>query len=447
MLSPERLHAALANALQRHAVPGQKLVLGLSGGIDSVALLHALQHPGFAGYPLFCVHVHHGLSPHADAWADFCEALCAKFQIPLVIHRVTINRLDAAGIESAARTARRQVFAQLDADVVLTAHHQNDQAETLLLQLLRGAGPKGLAAMPEWQHHPAWRAAQLRPWLEVTRAQIEHYARDHELAWIDDESNSDTEYNRNYLRHTLLPLLAHRFPSVVPTLARSAALQAEASELLQALAKCDAEQCVTADRLDCSCLADLSLPRARNLLRWFIEQQGLRMTSERRLDEGLRQLLHAAHDARVSVTIHPGIELRRYQRGAYLVPVRASAKQAPVRWQGEPTLRLDAAGWEIALNPVRGEGLSVAKLNAAQVELGVRQGGERLRLVRNGVHRSLKNLLQEAGLPPWQRACIPLLWCDGKLAWASGIGFDADYLATADEPGVMPACHATRVAG
>lgn len=443
----ERLHAALASALQRHALPGQKLVLGLSGGIDSVAMLHALQHPHFSVYELSCVHVHHGLSPHADAWADFCAQLCAGFKLSLTLHRVTVNRHDPAGIEGAARTARRQVFAQLDAEFVLTAHHQNDQAETLLLQLLRGAGPKGLAAMAESQHHSGWQALQLRPWLQVTRAQIEQYAQQHALAWIDDESNSDTAYSRNYLRHTLMPLLTHRFPAVVPTLARSAALQAEASELLQELANVDALQCVSGNRLDCPSLAKLTVPRARNLLRWFIAQHGLRMTSERRLDEGLRQLLHAAHDARVRVAIHPGTELRRYRGGAYLVPVRACAKQAAVRWQGEPTLRLEQAAWDITLNAVCGAGLSLVRLNAAHVELGVRRGGERMRLTKNGVHRSLKNLLQEAALPPWRRACVPLLWCDGQLAWADGIGFDADYLATADEPGIVPLCRATGVAG
>lgn len=437
----EPLHAALASALQRHTSPGQKLVLCLSGGIDSVCLLHALRHPAFSHYALSCVHVHHGLSPHADAWTDFCETLCTGYKLEISVHRVVVQRDDPAGIEGAARAARQRVFAQLGADVVLTAHHQNDQAETLLLQLLRGAGPKGLAAMAEWMPRYGWRAAQLRPWLQITRTQIEHYARRHALAWIEDDSNTDTAYTRNFLRHRVLPLLAQRFPSVVPTLARSTALQAEASELLQDLAQRDAEFSVSGERLDCRCLAALSLPRARNLMRWFIEQQGQRMPGERRLDEGLRQLLHAAHDARVSVTMQAGLELRRYQHGAYLVPVRVCATQTRVRWRGEPVLPLEHAGWEIAFNRVHGAGLSLAKLNAAQVELGVREGGERIRLQQNSAHRSLKNLLQEAGMPPWQRACVPLLWCDDQLVWADGIGFDADYLATADEPGVMLIAH------
>ena len=435
----ERVTDALSSIVPR----GSSLLLGLSGGIDSVVLLHVLrQHQTPYPFQLACVHVHHGLSPHADA-SSFCEQLCAALKIPLNIHRISVDRRDPAGLEAAARAERRKVFAQIDADFVLTAHHQNDQAETLLLQLFRGAGPKGLAAMAEMQQNDGWQAAQLRPLLNITRTEIAQYAQQHALVWVEDESNTDTVYTRNYLRHTLMPLLSARFPAAAPTLARSAALQADASELLQDLASIDAQQCVTEDRLDCPSLARLSLPRARNLLRWFIEQHGLRMTSERRLDEGLRQLLHAAHDARVSVTINPGTELRRYRSGAYLVPVRACASQAAVRWHGEPTLRLEQAGWDVTMNPVRGAGLSLARLNTTHVELGVRQGGERMRLTKNGAHRSLKNLLQESALPPWQRACMPLLWCDGQLAWADGIGFDADYLATADEPGILPVCVAT----
>ncbi|MEQ1592915.1 MAG: tRNA lysidine(34) synthetase TilS [Thiobacillaceae bacterium] len=432
---------AVARVLNRHVAPGSRLVLGLSGGIDSVALLHVLlalrtSHP----FQLACVHVHHGLSPNADAWAAFCDQLCRANGIPFSIHRVTLNRHDPAGIEAAARTARHAVFAGIDADFVLTAHHQNDQAETLLLQLFRGAGPKGLAAMAEVHARNGWHAAQLRPFLDLTRIEIERYVHQHALRWVEDESNADTVYSRNYLRHTLMPFLHARFPAAVATLARGAVLQAEASVLLEELAAIDAQQGVAGDRLDCTALAGLSPPRARNLLRWFIQQQGLRMTSERRLDEGLRQLLHAAQDACVSVAIHPGTELRRFRGGAYLVPVRACATQAPVRWQGEPGVRLKQAGWDIAMNPVQGAGLSLARLNAACVEFGVRQGGERMRLVHNGTHRSLKNLLQESAQPPWQRACVPLLWCDGQMVWASGIGFDEDYLASGNEPGVAPDC-------
>ena len=439
--SNKRLGETLATVLDRHVVPGSHLVLGLSGGIDSVVLLHALhQYQAMHRVQLACVHIHHALSPHADVWARFCEQLCDTLGIQLYVHRVRLDRQDPAGLEAAGRAARHEIFARLEADFVLTAHHQNDQAETLLLQLLRGAGPKGLAAMAERQHPNGWKAALLRPLLEMQRTDIEAYAARYRLEWIEDESNTNTAYTRNYLRHTLLPLLSARFPAAVPTLARSARLQAEASVLLRDLANLDAKQCVTEDRLDCPCMTDLSLPRARNLLRWFIEQHGLRMPSERRLDEGLRQLLQASQDASVRIEINSGTELRRYRGGAYLVPVRACASQGSVRWQSEPTLRLQQAGWDVMMNPVQGSGLSLARLSAAHVELGVRQGGERMRLIQNGPHRSLKNLLQESTLPPWQRACVPLLRCDNKLVWVNGIGLDPNYLPAPHELGIMPIC-------
>ncbi len=444
--SSKRLEETLAAVLERHVAPHNHLVLGLSGGMDSVVLLHILRAcQAQYAFQFACVHVHHGLSPHADKWAGFCEQLCRTADVPLSVHRVTINRDDPAGIEAAARAQRHRVFASIEADFVLTAHHQNDQAETFLLQLLRGAGPKGLAGMAEVQQHAGWQAKLLRPLLAIPRTEIEQYAHANTLAWVEDESNANTAYTRNYLRHTMLPLLVSRFPAAESILARSAALQAEAATLLDDLAQIDAKLCVAGDRLDCANLAKLPLARAANLLRWFIGQQGLRMISQRRLDESLRQLLHAGADAHLGIAINSGIELRRYRGGAYLVVARACANQPAVQWQGEPKLRLQQAGWDVTLEPRRGVGLSLARLKAAHVQLGVRLGGERIRLVKNGAHRSLKNLLQESALPPWQRACLPLLWCDGELVWANEIGFGADYLASADELGIVLVASATEV--
>jgi tRNA(Ile)-lysidine synthase len=427
----------VADALARHVAPGARLVLGLSGGLDSVVLLHVLlgvrdHHP----FELRAVHVHHGLSPHADDWADFCAQLCASHAVELTVHRVGIARDDAAGIEAAARRERQRIFAALDADFLLTAHQQDDQAETLLLQLLRGAGPKGLAAMAELQHRPDWRAAQLRPLLGVTRGGILDYAQAHGLAWVDDESNLDTRYRRNALRQQVLPLLAAHFPGSSATLARAAALQAEAAGLLDELAQLDAAAVIDGNRLDCSALAHLSLPRARNLLRYFIEQHGQPMPNARRLNEALHQLLEAKDDARVCVRLGQ-VDVWRFRGGAYLVPLPPAAA-APVRWQGEASLWVPAAGVSVHLDAVSGAGLKRAVLIAGEVTLGVRQGGECLRLHADGPHRSLKNLLQEHAIPSWQRDRLPLLWCNGRLAWAAGIGLDADLCAAPGEAGVMP---------
>lgn len=429
--------AAVADALARHVPPHARLVLGLSGGLDSVALLHVLrslrdQHP----FELRVVHVHHGLSPHADDWADFCARLCASHGLESSIHRVEISRNDAAGTEAAARRERQRIFAAIDADFLLTAHQQDDQAETLLLQLLRGAGPKGLAAMAELQFRSGWRAAQLRPLLGVTRAGLQDYAHLHGLDWVDDESNQDVRYRRNALRRQVMPLLAAHFPGSDATLARAAALQADAADLLDDLARLDAETAIAGERLDCALLAGLSRARARNLLRYFIERHGQPMPNARRLDEALHQLRDAGRDARVCVGLGT-VELWRFRGGAYLVPP-APTPAAPVRWRGEASLWVAAAGVCVQMEAVTGVGLKRDVLAAGEVALGVRQGGERLRLHPGGPHRSLKNLLQERAIPPWQRNRLPLLWCDGQLAWAAGIGLDADLGAEPGEAGVLP---------
>jgi len=427
----------VADVLGRHAFPHARLTLALSGGLDSVVLLHVLlalrdTHP----FELRAVHVHHGLSLHADDWAGFCGRLCAAHAVELSVHRVQVARDDPAGIEAAARRARQRIFAGLDADFLLTAHQQDDQAETLLLQLLRGAGPKGLAAMAEMQRRPGWRPAQLRPLLNVARADLLCAARAQGLAWVDDESNQDTRYRRNALRQQVMPLLVQHFPGAGATLARAAALQADAAELLDDLARLDAREAIAGDRLDCAVLTRLSIPRARNLLRHFIERHGQTLPSLRRLDEALHQLRDAQTDARVRVHLGQA-ELWRYRGGAYLVPA-AAPRAGPVRWQGEATIWVPAAGVGVRMERVKGAGLRQTTLETCEVTLGVRAGGERLRLHAGGPRRSLKNLLQEHAIPPWQRERLPLMWCDGRLAWAAGIGFEADLCAAPGEAGVLP---------
>ncbi|MBI3432709.1 MAG: tRNA lysidine(34) synthetase TilS [Hydrogenophilales bacterium] len=427
----------MADVLARHVPPHARLTLALSGGLDSVALLHVLLalrdvHP----FELRAVHVHHGLSPHADDWAGFCGRLCAAHAVELTVHRVQIARDDPAGIEAAARRARQCVFAALDADFLLTAHQQDDQGETLLLQLLRGAGPKGLAAMSEAQKQPGWRAVQLRPLLNVARADLLCAAQAVGLEWVDDESNQDTRYRRNALRQQVIPLLAQHFPGAGRTLARAAALQADAAELLDDLARQDAREAISGDRLDCGVLARLSIPRARNLLRHFIEQHGQTLPSLRRLDEALHQLRDAHADARVRVNLGL-MELWRYRCGAYLVPGK-QPRAGAVDWHGEATIRVPAAGVSVRMDRVIGAGLRQTALEAGEVTLGVRAGGERLRVHAGGPRRSLKNLLQEHAIPPWQRERLPLMWCDGRLVWAAGIGFETELCAGPGEAGILP---------
>jgi tRNA(Ile)-lysidine synthase len=289
--------------------------------------------------------------------------------------------------------------------------------------------------MAERQRRQGWRAIQLRPLLGTTHAQILGYAQAHGLAWVEDESNRDPRYRRNALRHQAMPLLAEHFPGSGAALARAAALQADAAELLDDLARVDAASAIDAERLDCAALAALRVPRARNLLRYFIEQQGLPMPSARRLDEALHQLRDAARDARVRVGIGPA-DIRRFRGGAYLVPAVATPVE-PVLWQGGSELRLPGFG-VLRLQAVVGEGLKRSRLERSQVTLGLREGGERMRMASGGATRSLKNLLQEHAIAPWLRERLPVLKCDGELVWAAGVGCHADWLAAAGEPGLLP---------
>ncbi|OYW65320.1 MAG: tRNA lysidine(34) synthetase TilS [Hydrogenophilales bacterium 16-64-46] len=429
----------MAEALVRHVPPGARIAIAYSGGLDSSVLLHVLAGlRGAHAFGLSAVHVHHGLSPHADDWAAWCAENCAALGVSLITERVQLRPDDPSGTEAAARLARHRIFASLDVDCLVTAHHRDDQAETFLLQALRGAGPKGLAAMAQCQRPRGWRAMQLRPLLALSRMDLHAAARDLGLRWVEDESNLSDRYRRNALRLTVMPPLRAFFPGCDATLARAAAHQAETAALLDELAQIDATAALTRTpaglRLDCRALAALSPARARNLLRYFIAQHGVTLPNARRLDEARQQLGAARHDARVRVELG-NAALWGWRGGVYMV---ATGKlPEPVRWRGESELKLPGLG-ELVFRAAIGQGLRQASLAAGTVVLGCRRGGERLRLRPGGPTHSLKSLLQTNGVPPWVRPHLPVLTCGDTTIWAEGLGCHADWLAGPAEAGWIP---------
>ncbi len=415
-----------------------RVSVALSGGRDSMVLLDALARLApELGLSLGATHVHHGLSPQADAWASFCAAECAARDVPLTVHRVRVARARGASLEATAREARYAAFATVDADYVALAHHADDQAETLLLQLLRGAGPAGLAAMPT-HRSPAAGPALLRPFLSLPRAAIDAYALAHHLAWVDDESNADMGVKRNLIRREIAPRLAAAFPGYPATLARAAAHQAEAARLHDDLARLDASDAIRTEgdagmTLDRAALIALRLRaphRARNLLRWFLRQHGLRAPSTARLAAMLDQLTHAPADARVRL-VHAGAEIGVH-RARIIVHAPAVAPFA-VPWRGETALALPHGSLEFAW--CVGEGIARAALATGAVTVRSRTGGERLRPAAGRPARSLKRLLQEAAMPAWQRQSLPLVFCGDALALVPGVGVDAAFQAHGDAPG------------
>ncbi|HSN19738.1 MAG TPA: tRNA lysidine(34) synthetase TilS, partial [Usitatibacter sp.] len=290
------------------AVPaGTAICVGLSGGLDSMVLFDALARiaPG-RGHAVCAVHVHHGLSPNADAWERFCVDACAARGIACTVERVRVARGSAEGLEAAARTARYAVYAARPEPVVALAHHLDDQAETLLLQVLRGTGLKGLAAMPESRAIHGSRVSLFRPLLGVSRAALREHALARGLAWIEDESNASLGPDRNFVRHEIAPRLDGRFPGWREAAARCAGHAAQAAALLADLARLDGAPNAAGEGL----ALDPSLAPARraNALRTFLAGEGLAMPSEARLAQMARQLYEARGDARVRIA-HDGATL------------------------------------------------------------------------------------------------------------------------------------------
>jgi len=420
--------AAIAAAFREHLRPGMRVAVALSGGVDSMVLLDAAAACAARhSLSLSAIHVHHGLSPNAERWAQFCAAQCAARGVPLATHRLRLLRRRGESLEALARSARYACLQGADVDAVALAHHADDQAETLLLQLLRGAGVHGLAAMARYR---PGRPALLRPLLGLTRATLAACAAARRIAWIDDESNAERRHARNFLRHEVAPLLAARFPGYPATLVRAARHQAEASDLADALAVIDGADALADGGLERGRLCALPPPRARNLLRGFLRAEGLRPPSEARLAEMLRQLRRAAPDANPRIA-HDGAEIGCH-RGR--IVVHAPRSEGFVRaWDGQAELALP--GGSLVFLRAHGTGVAAAKLAAAPVTLRSRRGGERIRLAADRPARSVKRLLSEAHVPPWERDCLPLVWSGDELVAVPGIGVALAYQAGPDEAG------------
>jgi tRNA(Ile)-lysidine synthase len=448
------LAAAVAACLKSAVEPGDRVLLALSGGIDSVVLLDLLARIApRVGFELRALHVNHRLSPFASEWARFCREACAARGVPCRVVKVDVARGNST--EAAARDARYAALRKSRAEVVVLAHNADDQAETVLLQLFRGAGVRGLAAMPLVRRQGPRRdegarrdegggmrddgrkATLVRPLLDVSRADIEAYARRRKLEWVEDESNASTVFLRNWVRHEIAPRIAQRVPGYRGTLVRAARHLGEAAQLLDELAALDAGDAAAGAPLPLARLRALSPARAKNLLRFAIGARGWRPPDADRLKEALRQALAARDDARVHVDLGD-CEMRRRAGSLYLLPARAfAAEAAPVVWQGEPEIALHALGGVLAMRPAHGAGMSLALLETQPVTIRTRLGGERLRLAANRPTRTVKNLLQEAQMPAWERDRIPFIYAGDTLACIPGIAVDHRFHAGAGEPSVV----------
>jgi tRNA(Ile)-lysidine synthase len=394
------------------------LLVAYSGGLDSTVLLYALSRLRL-GLALEAVHVHHGLQGEADAWVRACERTCLALGVPLRVLEVDARAAPGESPEAGARRARyRALGGIMDVQACLvTAHHQDDQAETLLLQLLRGAGPAGLAAMPVIARLGAgWHA---RPLLGCSRQELRDYARRHGLGWVEDASNLDVAYTRNYLRQRVFPVFTQRWPSASRTLARAARHQAEAVELLAELAEQDRQGAAGTrpGTLSLRALRGLSPARQANLLRHWIRGLGLPVPDTRQLAQVRAQTL-GAHAGRSPCVRWAGAELRRYRDDLHaMAPLPPHDPAMVLRWDPSAPLPIPHLGLELRGGDLMRLGVAIPRQG---LTVGFRRGGERCRPAAAPHHRSLKTLFQEAGVPPWERERIPLIYADGRLVAVMG---------------------------
>ncbi|RFA28257.1 tRNA lysidine(34) synthetase TilS [Alkalilimnicola ehrlichii] len=404
--------AALQRTLQRYPLPHRYWV-AFSGGRDSLALLHALSklRPQLAPATIHAIHVDHGLQAVSAAWAEHAVTLCKALQVELTVRQVKVRPEPGEGVEAAARRVRYAVFQQVveAGDCLLTAHHRDDQAETLLLRLLRGSGVHGLQGMPEERTLGAGRL--LRPLLGFPRSALDSYVREQGLEWVEDPSNAELEADRNYLRHVVLPSMCKRWPATTQVLTATAGRMSEAAELLDELAQQDWQVVRAGDRLVVEQLRRLTDARQRNLLRYWIRRRGLLPPTHARLASGLEALLTAGED-RQPILEWGGGAVRRYRQHLYLTPPLSPPPKGEYRWDLCEELVVSGMG---RLQAMLGVGGLRIDLQGKRLCVRFRRGGERCRLAGEGHSRSLKKLLQASALPPWQRERLPLLYLDDTL--------------------------------
>ncbi|MBL4647518.1 MAG: tRNA lysidine(34) synthetase TilS [Gammaproteobacteria bacterium] len=398
----------------------KRIIIAYSGGLDSHVLLHLASNYCTKRQTLLAVHINHGLQTQAVQWAKHCEKICDALAIPWQVINLHLGD-EKNNIEATARAARYQALAKFvkKNDVLLMGHHVDDQAETYLLQLLRGAGIKGLAAMP--QSALFAEGHLVRPLLTTTRAQLHDYAQQHQLHWIEDASNQDLRFDRNFLRQQVIPLLKQRWPQIANTIARSAQHCARADSLLSDLAHADLSDIIT-DKLSVKKLLLLSVQRQMNAIRTWLHYLKLPLPSEKKLQHVVNDVLHAKADATPLVSWH-GVQIRRYRHYLYaMTPLAFFDPQQTFAWQLPKPLTLPIG--TVTIKDI--EQLDLKKL-PTHLTIRFRQGGEYFHPAGRQHSQCLKKLMQTWHIPPWQRQRIPLLYHQQQLIAVLGHAVHKNY--------------------
>ncbi len=416
-----------------------RIAIAYSGGLDSSVLLHlAHRFANKTGVSLFAFHVHHGLNRCADDWLDHCENECKHLGVSFDNRRVQLEGQSGDGIEAEARKKRYRALGDMCrkhcVPLLLTAHHENDQIETVLLQLLRGAGVAGLSGMEASASSPELLGENGpvlgRPLLSLSRQELASYLAATGAPHIVDDSNEEVKYTRNAIRHRLVPVLEDMFPGFGKRLVRTAGHAASAQRLLEEMAVKDFELChLEKNRLNLECLRSLNRDRIDNLLRYWLSINGVRMPSTAWLVQARQQLMEAREDAQVDLYLD-GFTIRRYRQTVSIHKAERSTGRSPeplpVQWHGEHAIRLYP--WHGTLYFTEDEtGFDMSWLKGRKLRIEPYRGNAGLKLAGRPT-KTLKALCQETGIPAWERPFLPLIFVDDDLVYAGGVGMSANCL-------------------
>ncbi len=418
--------------------------IAFSGGLDSRVLLELCARLKSVNqkYLFSAIHVNHQLQTNAVKWGQFCTATCAELGIDCIVKTVDARSVNGKSPEQAARDARRVAFSQAmeNGDVLLTAHHQNDQAETVLLRLFRGAGITGLAGIrPCVEFNSGWIA---RPLLEVSRKQLQQFAEQYSLQWVEDPSNQSINFERNYLRQVIIPQLEQRWPGLQNTLVRNARNYLESDSVLRKIGKQTFSQVVT----DNGALSITQLMTVDNAMQnlvlreWFASQQ-LNMPSSKLLQRIKQEVIHARVDRLPCLKwLNDGeqYQIRRYRDRLFILKNQSMFNNTTsIQWDGISVLKLPENLGCLTVDKSLADGISEQMWNQSEITIRFRTGGETCLLPGREGHRSLKSIFQEAGVPPWERDRMPLVYLDNQLAAIGKLWVCAPFYAASEQPAVI----------